>query len=59
MIFLLTLYKALRYETRAGSLFRVLFRDGEPPFPTYFSIQLRLVQAVCTLGPFLLDRPKY
>ncbi|KAJ6535654.1 hypothetical protein B0H19DRAFT_1271384 [Mycena capillaripes] len=36
MIFLLTLYKALRYETRAGSLFRVLFRDG----CMYFSIMI-------------------
>jgi hypothetical protein len=28
MIFILTLYKALRYDACTGSLFSVLFRDG-------------------------------
>ncbi|KAJ7242681.1 hypothetical protein C8J57DRAFT_1477388 [Mycena rebaudengoi] len=28
MIFILTLYKALQYETCTGSLFSILFRDG-------------------------------
>ncbi|KAF7349435.1 hypothetical protein MSAN_01733400 [Mycena sanguinolenta] len=36
MIFLLTIYKALRYETRSGSLLSVMFRDGA----MYFGIMI-------------------
>ncbi|KAK7046532.1 hypothetical protein R3P38DRAFT_73849 [Favolaschia claudopus] len=36
LIFVLTVYKALRYETRGGHLFSVLFRDGS----LYFGIMI-------------------
>jgi hypothetical protein len=50
MIFVLTVYKALRHDMGSGSLFSVLFRDGASSFvpPIRHSNSF---QALCILGP--------
>ncbi|KAF8193254.1 hypothetical protein K438DRAFT_1969733 [Mycena galopus ATCC 62051] len=40
-IFILTVYQALRYETRSGSLFSIMFRDGA----MYFGIMIAVNSA--------------
>ncbi|KAF7350295.1 hypothetical protein MVEN_01333500 [Mycena venus] len=50
-IFLLTVYKALRYETRSGSLFSVLFRDGS----LYFGIMI--VANAANIGTYTMGGP--
>ncbi|KAJ7221981.1 hypothetical protein B0H12DRAFT_1241152 [Mycena haematopus] len=51
MIFILTVHKALRYETRTGSLINVLFRDGS----MYFGIMIA-VNAI-NIGTYTMGGP--
>ncbi|KAF8193248.1 hypothetical protein K438DRAFT_2017814 [Mycena galopus ATCC 62051] len=52
MIFILTVYKALRYETRRGSLFSVMFLDGSIYFGTMIAVNAANI-ATYTSGGWL------
>ncbi|KAJ7238167.1 hypothetical protein C8J57DRAFT_1727663 [Mycena rebaudengoi] len=53
MIFMLTLYKALRYETRTGSLFGVLLRDGSMYFGIMTTVNAINIGIYAMGGPIL------
>ncbi|KAJ7205346.1 hypothetical protein B0H12DRAFT_457418 [Mycena haematopus] len=53
MIFLLTIYKALRYETRSGSLFSVMFRDGSMYFGIMIAANAANIATYTLGGPIL------
>ncbi|KAJ7282334.1 hypothetical protein C8J57DRAFT_44478 [Mycena rebaudengoi] len=53
MIFILTLYKALRYETCTGSLFSVLFRDGCMYFGIMITVNTINIGIYTMGGPIL------
>ncbi|KAJ6475539.1 hypothetical protein C8R45DRAFT_1010312 [Mycena sanguinolenta] len=53
MIFTLTVYKALRYETRSGSLFSVMFRDGSIYFGIMIATNAANIATYTSGGPII------